>query len=84
MGTILAKVDSNKCQTDGKIVNGECVNNIQYADDTIILTNIEERTQRHLNAIIRTDEKCEINCYQGEKVANGKVMEELKNYTFER
>lgn len=43
--------------TDGVIINGECLNNLRYADDTVIMSGSEEGLQRLVNRIVTVCEE---------------------------
>lgn len=43
--------------SDGVIVNGECINNIRYADDTVIISNDLEGLQRLMNRVVEVSER---------------------------
>ena len=49
---------------DGVAINGVCINNIRYADDTALIADSEEGLQRLLDLVLDafSDEGLEINC----------------------
>ena len=49
---------------DGVTINGVCINNIRYADDTALIADSEEGLQRLLDLVLdaSSDEGLEINC----------------------
>lgn len=38
--------------TDGVVINGECLSNLRYADDTVIMSDSEEGLQRLMNRVV--------------------------------
>lgn len=38
--------------TDGVIINGKCINNLRYADNTVIMSNSEEGLKRLINRVV--------------------------------
>ena len=49
---------------DGVTINGACINNIRYVDDTALIADSEEGLQRFLDLVLDaySDEGLEINC----------------------